>query len=256
MLMYWNARLLHMLLSIAIAWLLPATTAQAQYRQDGHNDEQISTSGHYNVSAVGFYYTPATSYWLNRVETYFSTAAYYDGCCGLSVERTVTLEILSAPRSDGGTLLRSAMFNSLDASGQYGGPTFSPMYMIGGTTYFIGFLNVLALGANLTFEASTPHQVFRFDWPEPFGATGQYVETQNLFDQAVPNIGPLLRFSGPPAWGRPDPATVPEPPTLPLLALGALVFFRKRNSRLLLRAVALGSAGGARLMRELHGGVT
>ncbi len=158
------------------------TAVQSQIRQDGQNDEQISVAGHYNVSAVGFYYTPTATYWLNRVETYFSTAAYYPGCCGIPIEREVTLELLTAPRSDGGVLLRSAVFNSLEASGQYGGPTFSPLFMSAGTTYFVGFLNVLALGANLSFEATTPHRVFRFDWSGRDGVTGQYAETQNLFD--------------------------------------------------------------------------
>ena len=224
------------------------TAVQSQIRQDGQNDEQISVAGHYNVSAVGFYYTPTATYWLNRVETYFSTAAYYPGCCGIPIEREVTLELLTAPRSDGGVLLRSAVFNSLEASGQFGGPTFSPLFMSAGTTYFVGFLNVLALGANLSFVATTPHRVYRFDWSGQDGVTGQYAETQNLFDQGAPNIGPLLRFSGPPAVGRPDPTLVPEPSTFMLVIAGfcLLIVMRARHART--GSLVLGYGLGARYL--------
>lgn len=227
---------------------LCSTAVQAQIRQDGHNDEQRSVAGQYNVSAVGFYYTPTATYWLNRVETYFSTAAYYPGCCGIPIEREVTLELLTAPRSDGGVLLRSAVFNSLEASGQYGGPTFAPLFMSAGTTYFVGFLNVLALGANLSFEATTPHRVFRFDWSGQDGVTGQYAETQNLFDQGAPYIGPLLRFSGPPAVGRPDPAGVPEPPTFMLVIVGFSLLIAMRSRHASTAFAVFGQRIGARYL--------
>lgn len=138
-------------------------TADAQFRHDGMNDDQISVSGKWNVAAVGFFYSPASSLWLNRVETYFSAQTADAGQTPVFPDKPVTIEVLTAPRALSGTLLRTRRFNSLDAIDQYGGGTFTTLFMEAGQTYFIGFLNVANIGANISYVPTQPTTGFWYD---------------------------------------------------------------------------------------------
>lgn len=215
--------------TILAALLLTAQSAIAQIRHDGLNDDQLSIAGNYTINAIGWFYTPVQSYWLTRIETTFNADAYFEGCCLGPVERTVTVELLSGPRSYGGTLIRSGQFNSLDALGVYGGATFSPLYVMAGTTYFVGFRDVLGLGANISFSPSTAVQTYRVDQGTPLGMAGQYAEE---YTQRGYPIGPMLRFSGPADDGQPV-HPVPEPSSSSLWISGVLlwVYFRWQYSR-------------------------
>jgi hypothetical protein len=99
------------------------------------------------VTAVGWFYTPSQSYILTGVRTEFLPVQPSD-----TGDRIVTVEFLTAPRADGGTLLGSATFNSSIARApQLGGADFStPVSLTAGVTYFIGFRNVGGLGINIT----------------------------------------------------------------------------------------------------------
>jgi sugar lactone lactonase YvrE len=98
------------------------------------------------VTDVGWFYTPGQSYNLTGVRTAFLPIQASD-----TGDRVVTLEFLTAPRADGGTLLGTATFNSAIARGVLGGADFaSSIPVTAGTRYFVGFRNVQGLGINVT----------------------------------------------------------------------------------------------------------
>jgi sugar lactone lactonase YvrE len=98
------------------------------------------------VTDVGWFYTPASSYSLTGIRTKFLPVQPSD-----TGDRVVTIEFLTAPRADGGTLLGSATFNSSTARGVLGGADFAaPITLVAGQRYFVGFRNVAGLGMNVT----------------------------------------------------------------------------------------------------------
>ena len=198
---------------VALATLVLAADAGAQVVRDAVNDSRLPDDDLYVVGSIGWFYTPSFSYTLGGVFTRFFDAG---------TDRDVTVELLSAPRAVGGTLLASATFNSALARGRLGGGFFaSPVSLAAGTTYFVGLRNVappnardpilvpdaLLLGVNYTTEAGA----------RSLGAA--FSDDANLGLYADRTTGaesqPILQFLGPG-----DVSVVPEPATLALVAPG------------------------------------
>lgn len=150
-----------------------------------------------NVSAVGWYITPNISMNLTKIETNFNPVIQSG-----SQNRIVTVEILTNRRAAGGTLLRSATFDSAIARGTLGGASFAPLALTAGTTYFIGFRNVGGIGINTTNEQGATNCGACVYADTETTVEGQY---QIRFGDANPSEidQPILRLSGSPPSAQP-----------------------------------------------------
>ena len=165
---------------------------------DSVNQSSSPVSGHYNTATdVGWFYSPATSFVLNQIDTKFSPD-FIDG-------RAVSVEIFDGFPTAGGPL-RSASFTP--TGGVFEGGTFSPLALSAGHSYFVGFENVSGFSLNVTSDAGA----------ESLGSIYFDTDHSNLFnggnDQSDSFTSqPILEFLGPEA------AAVPAPSTLTMLSL-------------------------------------
>jgi hypothetical protein len=173
---------------------------------------------------VGWYFTPASSFDLSGLDTYFSS--HVSG--GDNLSRTVNIVVMTDRGVDGGTLLGETSFNSDDAIGQFGGADFStPISLTGGTRYFVGFQNVASLGINtclgseacgVTVLPGAQDGDYSLQFANPFAPAGQ--ETCDSLDC------PALEF-----FQSSVSVTTPEPASLPLacLGFGGVLLLRKKR---------------------------
>jgi hypothetical protein len=174
-----------------------------------------------DITDIGWYYTPSTSYTLTQIETLFETAG---------TDRTITFAVFTDRPANGGTLLGSATFATDE--GTLGGPVFTTgIPLVGGTTYFVGLENIDGLGVN---------QV-NYDDPDngangPTGSVSPGTEWQD--EDSSANFGtegcsdtddwfckPEIEFL------EANPTGVPEPDTFVLLAVPLAVAFVRRRIR-------------------------
>ncbi|MGI8786953.1 MAG: FG-GAP repeat domain-containing protein [Pyrinomonadaceae bacterium] len=101
-----------------------------------------------SLRAVGFYIKPSISFNLTGVQTNFNPVQQSG-----SQDRDVTIELYTDRPAVGGTLLRTATFNSSSARGRLGAVTFAPLVLSAGTRYFVGFRNIAGIGINTTNDA-------------------------------------------------------------------------------------------------------
>jgi hypothetical protein len=163
------------------------------------------------VASVGWFYTPATAFTLTGVFTRFAAGG---------AARPVTLEVLTAPRADGGALLRGAAFaapaTAPGADPPFVGATFAALQLQAGQRYFFGFRGVGAAGSlgdvagiNVTDAAGAARLVYRSDRD----GSGSYADA--LTSPEPIEARPILRFVG-----TAPAAVVPEPSAAALLAAG------------------------------------
>jgi len=106
------------------------------------------------------------------VEIYTKFGAY-------GATRTVTVELFDKHPGQGGTLLRSAGFTSLQ--NQFSGAIFALLPMQAGEDYFIGFRNLRLLGCNVTSESgATSLGTAYFSW-----GNGSYSTTETSAGPAL-----------------------------------------------------------------------
>ena len=141
------------------------------------------------LTAVGWYITPNVTLNLTKIETNFNPVIQPG-----SQNRIVTVEILTDRRSVGGTLLRSATFDSAMARGQLGGGSFSPIMLTAGTTYFIGFRNIGGIGINTTNDAGAVNCGACLYVDNQNSAEGQY-QIRGGSDLPSAQDQPILRLS-------------------------------------------------------------
>lgn len=183
-------RTLFLALSAAAVFALHAHASQTA---DGLN----ATAGNQNVTwcgnciSVGWYYVPATSYELSGIQTNFTP--------GLGGDRTVTVEILTERRAVGGQLLASGTFDSATARGTLGGATFAtPVGLVAGSRYFVGFRNVGGIGINTTNDAAATNLgAFGLFLDNDGTNDGAYQLRGGLPTQGSPQDQPILRFLSP-----------------------------------------------------------
>ncbi|MBN8816606.1 MAG: PEPxxWA-CTERM sorting domain-containing protein [Sphingomonas sp.] len=186
------------LIAIALGGIsLAAAPANAQtIVADAVNDGIVPDYAHWGLNNMGWYYTPTTSYLLTGIGTRF---AEVDG-------RTVTEYIYSGTVGHL-TLLSSGSFT---ASTNFVTPVFTPVALVSGTQYFIGFDNLAGLGSSITDASGSSDRLGRFY--AGFGATGN--PAYETF--AAQSTGrPILQF-----YTSAAAAGVPEPATWALMLLG------------------------------------
>lgn len=162
-----------------------------------------------SLTAVGWYITPNVSLNLSKIETNFSPVVQSG-----SQNRNVTVEILTDRRSIGGTLLRSATFNSAVARGQLGGGSFAPVMLTAGTRYFIGFRNVAGIGINTTNDAGSVNCGACLYLDNASSAEGQY-QTRGGTDLPSQVDQPILRLIAEVATPTPTPTPASTPTPTP-----------------------------------------
>ena len=148
--------------------------------------------GGQTCTSVGWYFTPSVNFNLTAVQTNFN-AVQQPG----SQDRDVTIEVLSDRRFVGGTLLRSATFNSSIARGRLGGASFAPITLTAGTRYFIGFRNVAGIGINTTNDAGSIDCGACLYLDNDGDTTGQY-KLRGGTTMPSAQDKPIVRFIGTP----------------------------------------------------------
>ncbi|WP_427955116.1 PEP-CTERM sorting domain-containing protein [Acidiphilium sp.] len=194
-------------------------SARAGALETGINLGDSPDSAFYNgVVDEGWLYTPTSSYNLSGISTEFSIPT------GTTIEdRSVTAVVYeNNTPANGGSLLGSFTFNSSVADGTLGGGTFAtPLSLVGGSQYFIGFENVGPLsttpnvddlGVNVTADTGA---TFLSNWYFDGGGA--------MFGSKDPNTDefgqPILAFY---AASTTNPLPVPEPGSLALLGTGLI----------------------------------
>jgi hypothetical protein len=193
---------------IAVVTLAVAAPSAASAQSiDQFNVGQPLTGALFGTDTFGWFYTPSVTFALTGVRTQF--AALPPG----ETDRAVTVELFA---TTGGTdlaasPLASASFLAAGAIGALGGAAFAGTTLDAGQTYFIGFRNVFALGANLT-SGPTRLAAVRFG---DFGAEYGFLASVGDFEDEY--FQPTLAIDG-----RTIASPVPEPGTVVLLATGLL----------------------------------
>jgi hypothetical protein len=161
---------------------------------DGINETRSPDTDNFGIAAVGWLYTPSSSYDLVGIETKFRVA---DG-------RSVTLEVYDEhPFFNGGTLLRSATFTPL--TNMFSGEFFTPLALVMGEDYFVGFRNVQGLGVNYAFD----------DPPTEMLPAWLDRDIDGLYDESAPQLdfrSPILQFYT-------ETASVPLPSSFTVFSL-------------------------------------
>lgn len=201
--------------TIILLFATTATSATASTVVDSFNETATPVQSFFSAEDWGWFYRPSVSYNLNGIRTNFST--FPD--IAPPTPKTVTLEVLTAPRSDGGTLLGSASFDWTTARGTLNGPSFSDIPLTAGITYFIGFRNIYGIGVNIANSGTQAIPgVSRFD----IDGSGSYNQQQT--DPV--NSFPILQFTS-------NSAVVPIPAAFWLFGsaiTGLLVSVRKKGA--------------------------
>lgn len=184
---------------------------------------------------AGWLYTPSTSYVLGGIDTKFSSP----NLTTIQDRNVMAVLYLGNTPANGGTLLGSFSFFSDDAAHPQtfvGGDFPTPIPLVAGQQYFVGFLNVgqipqssapnqNAIGVNFTADPSgTFLSNFFFDnVSNPACSSGTNFACEDTNHDILGE--PILEF-----FAAPSGSTVPEPATFAVLGAGlvALGILRRR----------------------------
>ena len=202
--------------AVAVGALVPAALLAQPVQVDVNPASALQAKQFTNISSIGWYFTPTSTFFLNAIQTRFNPAR------GTNVDRTVSVELWSDRPTMGGSLLRSANFQSNSALGMFGGGAFAPILFQSGIQYFIGFRNVQGMGVNYTKDPLALSLGFEYFSLAPVAGDN--------FDLVGDRRSPSLRLIGS------QVSTVPEPMTMTLLAtglaaMGGVGLVRRRNKQ-------------------------
>lgn len=147
----------------------------------------------FGLSGIAWQLTPSTGVTVNGIQTWFSGAAG-------GADRPVTFEIRSDPN---GPALRSVTFNSAVARQGLGGAAFEPITLVGGTGYWLTFLDIQGLGRNVDEAAPAGATILPVRIRPPGAAA--------FITAPIAGSAPILRLTT---------TTVPEPSTVALVGVG------------------------------------
>lgn len=210
---------------LALVTLSPAVQAAVI---DTVNAGKTPDGGTFQAAEVGWFYTPNVSFVMTGIEARFGfynqpTAATGPDVFAGDVGPTLaTVEIYSNHPSASGVLLRTAVFTVLEDA--YAGGLFAGLSVTAGTSYFVGFRNLIGQPLIYTSGAGAESLL-----------PGMYI---GLTDAGLYGVGPLtglgyenpiLQFSG-----ELSPSSVPEPSTLAIFGftvglIGVRVLRRRRQ---------------------------
>jgi hypothetical protein len=172
---------------------------------------------------VGWYYTPAGSYRLVRIESKFRGFTNRPE----DVDRDVTFNVYTDRPSEGGQLLASETFSTSLGRGFFIGSNLNqPVDLQAGTRYFIGLLNISGLGVNM-YDWHADGNDCNLDPGQDnleFWATSSNSQLgvfDTLFGPELacpynPFAGPILQFlTNPDPTPTPSPTPTPTPPPTP-----------------------------------------
>lgn len=170
------------------------------------NTAYSPSSDLWSVPDVGWAFTAPYTATVSGIQTKFSQAD----------SRNVTLELyLGIPNQPGSSLLSSALF--APTGGSFSGSSISPVSLIAGQTYFVGFKGVAGLGVNFTATADpgvVDLPLYYDVSPPPY-----YTNLQTGYSTGRP----ILQLDG---------TAVPEPAALWLTGIGLCgLWFSRRTIR-------------------------
>lgn len=214
-------------LGLALLLTAPASPVVAQGTMASFNEFAVLTNRQFNASAIGWYFTPTSSFFLTSIQTRFNGAFQ-------SADRVVTAELWSDRAAVGGSLLRSSQFQSGSALDTFGGGAFDAFWLEAGTTYFIGFRNVAGLGRNSTEQdgsQSSGHLYFSLGDP----ALGDYAHLQNVTMVYNPSFALQGYTEELSIVGNMPTTATPEPASMILMAtgmvgMGVVTMVRRRRA--------------------------
>ncbi|MHC4616513.1 MAG: peptidoglycan DD-metalloendopeptidase family protein [Planctomycetota bacterium] len=160
---------------ILALWLCNGASAVVM---DSINADKSPDTVPWGVPEAGWIYTPGFSYNLTGLGTKF----------GSGDPRMITVEVYNELPSEGGTLLRSAVFSPVANAFASGG--LRPLGLTAGEDYFIGFRNVVGLNANFSPE---PDAVSVSPLYYGLSDSGTYENENSFF---LPFTQPILQFRG------------------------------------------------------------
>ena len=172
-----------------------------------HNGTAVQPCCAWGPVAVGWTYTPTTTFFLTGIDTRFGTPQTFSYGA-----RTVTAEIRDGMN---GAVLGSTSFTTSSDNAEWVGGVFSPVELNSGSSYFIDFLNV---GVNADGGRLAPNALSQ-SGTEGFGSFAVAIHPSDPFvllpDQPS---DPIIRLTG----NMSDVTTTPEPSSLALLGSGLI----------------------------------
>lgn len=182
---------------------------------------------------IGWYYTPAQSYTLTGIYTYFEPVPNGTG------DHTITAQIQTDRPAVGGMLLDSGTFMANSAEGGYVGVTFAaPIDLTAGTTYFVDFLNTEGMGVDVGQWANDPQgnprpsngaTVNLGSWAGGFYGDTTFSDLVNNPSYGTLSNGQNISFAEPILYFNGFTTSVPEPSSIVNLSicLAALAVARR-----------------------------
>ncbi len=210
--------------TLLLTLILVSPTQAAYFDSINPNATTVMNTDFFTtISDEGWYYTPTQNYTLTGISSYFSAIGPFG-----TGSRTMTVQIQTAI---GGTILGQGSFTGDSVTGGTLGASFAPVQLTAGKAYFVDFLHTDGMGVNVgqwanvngvhiaTAGATTRLAAWYTDSGDASFSNARVgtVADESLATGLTSGVEPILFFTG-----YVPAATVPEPSSVLMLALGAV----------------------------------